>query len=60
MIIECTDKKNNDAFKSLQEVFKKVFKSDPSKQRLMAGTGANSRVQRVLGEMGTSASLKVS
>ncbi len=62
VIIECVDKKSkhhNDSFKSLHEVFKKDFKGDPSKQKLVAGAGSNARIQRVIGEMGAPVVLQV-
>ena len=62
VIIECavkSNKKNEDPFKSLNDVFKTVFNGDSKKQRLLAGVGANARLQRIIGEAGAHTVLKV-
>ena len=62
VVIECaakSSKKKEDPFKSLNDVFKKRFHGDPSKQRLVAGTGGNSHPLRVLGQMGDPVILEV-
>ena len=60
VIFECHDKKSvKDPFASLHQIFIKVFKGDPTKQKLVAGVGANARVQRVIGEAGAQTLLKV-
>ena len=57
---ECHEKKSTqDPFASLHQVFMKVFKGDSAKQKLLGGIGANARVQRVIGEAGSHAILKV-
>ena len=60
VIFECHEKKSSkDPFASLHQVFMRVFKGDTTKQKLVAGVGANARVQRVIGEAGVQALLKV-
>jgi hypothetical protein len=51
--------KKTDPMTSLHGIFVKEFKSDSTKQRLVAAAGGNARIQRVIGEIGTPVVLQV-
>ena len=59
VILKTPDKDNRRNPTNLYAIFKKNFKSDPKKQRLIAGPGVNSAKSRLNGASGEDAILTV-
>ena len=59
VILKTPDKDNRKNPTNLYTIFKKNFKSDPKKQRLIAGPGMNSAKSRMNGASGEDAILTV-